>query len=742
MAGDAMLPMPMSSRQTPTEIGGAAVQWLCTRRGRTLLFSIVFLTFILGLAGVRHSEAITERYHALSEYSWRPYLPSLPKLTTTPFKAPSNMTLQLENGEIDHLPPKLEKSTPNFHLLMTSDKDSDSFCKSTLSAMLLNYPPPTAVTFGQKFVRTGRKESQTLHEIRDYLHNEKLVHDEDLMLIVDGQDTWFQLPSDVIVKQYEAVVEYANARLLKKYGLDENKRQKFNQTIVFGAEKVCEGDDLACNSAPESILPHDMYGAAETTTTKEDLPARYLNSRAAMGPAKDLRVLFNAALKKFEEINSEKQTIQSVLSSMFGEQQLQRDAVLTQDKSATSKLREWVGKAAAEHKAAERRLEAANGTFLSDQKYEYSIGLDYTHTLFQPLIYTTLNELVPLKHENSTKLSRYRHPKTITPHLSLPPTLGLSKLPFWSPNLHLHNPSPDTNQPAYIDKLEFSNQLDRLPNRHTTWANISLIQNTYTGAIPALILRIPDSTHDSKTTGISSAQISFKNLWFARHKRALLRQYFRTPQSPNGYHNYVVGGDRFWDQRGGRGGIWTSKEQMWLPWGEVDGVCGTLTHLKQVFGDGKGVWMHELEPGNEGQRIREEEAYKRTLEEKRKKAEMKEQQRLKIAAENVKKEHEQAEKEKQHKQVLEQLERQKQQEQEEEDKEKEKQHKKVVEQLEEQKQREQEEKEKVNVERLREIEEKKKLDAENGEMLELLEEQGEGGAATARHTRRTRRWAA
>ncbi|KAF1363272.1 hypothetical protein EJ07DRAFT_104601 [Lizonia empirigonia] len=605
--------MPVSPRQSPTEIRGAAAQWLCTRRGRTLLLSFVFLTFILGLAGTRHSKAITERYHALSEYQWRPHQPTLPELSSTSFKAPSDTTLQLENGEIDHLPPKLEKTTPNFHLLMTSEKDSDAFCKSTLSAMLLNYPPPTAVNFRQTFISPGHKERQTLYGIRQYLGNEEMVHDEDLLLIVDGQDTWFQLPSDVIVSQYEAVVENANARLLKKYGLDEEKRQKFSQTIVFGAGKACEGDDMACKYAPQSILPDDLYSSHEEGRT-EDMPATFLNSKAVMGPAKDLRTFFDAALAKYEKMNSEKQTMQSVLATMFGEQQLRRDAALTRNKSAISKLREWVGNTAEEQVAAEHRLEDANVTIHPDKKYEYSIGLDYTYTLFQPLSYATLDELVPLVHGNSTDLAKYRHPKSLTPQLSLPPALFASKPPFWSPDLYLHNPSPDTNKPAYIDKLEFTNTLDTLPDRHTPWSTIPLIQNTYTGAIPALILQAPNSTHTSKPSGISSAQISFNDLWFAPHKRALLRQYFRTPQSPNGYHNSLVGGDRFWDQRGGRGGIWTSKEQIWLPWGEVDGVCGTLAQLKHVFDDGKGVWMHELEARNEAQRVRDEAAFQRTLE--------------------------------------------------------------------------------------------------------------------------------
>ncbi|KAJ8114013.1 hypothetical protein OPT61_g4002 [Boeremia exigua] len=649
--------MPTSPRQSPTELGGAAVQWLGSRRGRILLFSVVALTFILGLAGVRHSEAITERYHALSEHQWRPYLPSPPKATKTPFKAPSNTTLRLENGDIDHLPPKLEKSTPNFHLLMSSETDSDAFCKTTLSAMLLNYPPPTAVSIGQTFASPGRRERQILHGIREYLHNERLVRDEDLLLFVDGQDTWFQLPSDVIIKQYEAVVEDANARLLRTYGLDENKRQKFNQTIVFGAEKVCVKDMAACSFVPESILPGDMYGTNEGTAGEEHLPAKYLDSKVIMGPAKDMKPFFDAALKKFEQDISEKQTMQSVLATMFGEQQLRRDAALTESRSTTSKLQGWAGKAADEYVAAERRLEAAHATIRADMQFEYSIGLDYTHTLYQPLLHTLSDEIAPLKHDNSTDLADRRHPGTITPHLSLPPTLLSSELPFWTPDLKLHSPSPEANKAAYIEKLSFHADLDQLPDRLTPWTDVPLVQNTYAGAIPALVLRAPESAPASDPSKISSAQILFEDLWFAPHKRALLRHHFRTPQSPDGYHNSLVGGDRFWDQRGGRGGVWTT-QQVWLPWGEVDGACGTAAQMKKIFDDGKGVWMHELESNNELQRVREEELYQIALEDKKQKELEREKAKVEAAA-KASKEDREREEEKKEKERLEEAERQK-----------------------------------------------------------------------------------
>jgi hypothetical protein len=56
MAGETMQAMPMSPRQSPTEIGSAAVQWACTRRGRMLVLTIVFVTAILGFGGMHNRE--------------------------------------------------------------------------------------------------------------------------------------------------------------------------------------------------------------------------------------------------------------------------------------------------------------------------------------------------------------------------------------------------------------------------------------------------------------------------------------------------------------------------------------------------------------------------------------------------------------------------------------------------------------------------------------------------------------
>ena len=581
-----MLDEPISPRFS-------ARQWTFTRRGRVLLISAVCAVVLLGLGGARHSDALASQYHTISNYRWRP---SSPALVHTPLEAPSNTTLQLENGQIDRVPSALKKSTPNFHLLMPAEQDSDEFCKTTLSAMLLNYPPPTALNYHQSFVTPTHRERETLANIRDYLSNTKMVHDDDLVLIVDGQETWFQLPSDVMVKQYEQVLKQSNAQLLRRYGKTKDGRQKFNQTIVFGAEKTCNGKDEACRNAPQS----PVKSKSKSNNKPEDVPARYLNSKVVMGPAKDMRMLYEAALRIFEKQSNEKQTMQSILTTMFGEQQLHRDTG-HKTQTAAARLQAWVASLRTKEHPTARRLPTPKVTPRKEKNYEYSLGLDYTHTLFQPSAHTAPTELTPLDATNTT-----------TP--PLPASLETSKPPFWSPDPYLHNPSPNEH-PAYIDALRYTPTLDALPDRYTPWTAVPLLTNTLTSSVPAALLTSPSQT------------ISFSTLWYTPHVRALLRAALRTPQSPDGYHNSAVGGDRSWDARGGRGGVWTAPEAIWMQWGEVDGVCGSVGQLRSAFGDAKGVWLHEGDENSEAQREKDLAQYWKGVWEKEEKSKLKAEER-------------------------------------------------------------------------------------------------------------------
>ncbi|KAF2874602.1 hypothetical protein BDV95DRAFT_592650 [Massariosphaeria phaeospora] len=635
MPADGLESAPMSPWRASGGLWSAVLQWAMSRRGRMVLFSSVFVFVLLAVMGARSSETITSRYQSLSsDYhyhlpSWRPHLPNLPSIIASPLK-PSSTTIELENGEIKYVPVGLTKATPNFHLLMPALDDSPEFCKTTLSAMLLNYPPPTIINLYQKFASQADREQETLRSTLHYLSNKKLVKDEDMVLIVDGHDTWFQLPSDVMIRQYQIVLADANTRLMTQYGNNTQNVQKHNQTILFGAAKVCKGDDLACKQMPDSVLPSNIYG---TKTGKEIAltPAKYLDAGTLMGPAQDLKKLFAAAVKKFEREQSQAATVQSIMATIFGEQELARRNEHKGTKPASSsKWVDWFGGQAGEPEDATPKTNADQE---NTWEHEFAIGLDYTHTLFQSVIYSAEDELVPLPHDNSTDLSKYHHDGTPTPALKIPTALQRAKPPFWTPDLSNNNPSPN-EKPAYIDKLEFDKDIDHLKPRDTKWEDINLIQNTYTGAIAAALhLNVPLTKTSAKAAAHEagpSANLSYPTLWHAPYSRALLRKYIRARQSPLGAHAAAVGGDRQWDQRGGRGGIWTEAANLWLPWGEVDGVCGALQQLKDVFADDKGVWLHEKEQDAEKKRLEEEQELRdRIVEEAKKQEEDEEKKRKK-----------------------------------------------------------------------------------------------------------------
>lgn len=506
--------------------------------------------------------------------------------------------------------------------------------------MMLNYPPPTIINLYQNIKEKADREKARLKSILSYLKNGKLVHDEDLLLIVDGQDTWFQLPSEVMIRQYENVLDDANQRIGDKYG------GKFSQTIVFGAQKTCVGEDVACTKMPESMLPDDIYGEATGNST-DVTPARYLDSSMLIGPAKDLKALYEAAVKVFESKSSQSATVQSVMATVFGEQEMARNTQVKKEaRPITSKWLDYFGGSAAEP-TSRKREESAAVTLQAGRQYEFSIGLDYTHSLFQPLAHTAEDELVAINHDDSTDLLSYHHEGTPTPLLSIPTALQQAKPPFWTPDLSNNNPSPN-KRPAHIDKLVFNKGLDNLKPRDTPWTKLDLVQNTYTSAISAAF-HVNNRDPAAQTSTSSSANITWTSLWYSGYERALLRKYFRNQQSPIGYHNAATGGDRRWDQRGGRGGVWTEREALWLPWGEVDGVCGTFDQITKVFDDGKSVWLHENDPNAEAERKKEEQELKDMIEEAKKKEAEREKERLekeaKEKAEKEGKEKEQKEKE-------------------------------------------------------------------------------------------------
>ena len=487
-----------------------------------------------------------------------------------------------------------------------------------------------------------------LQAVYSYLQDAKHVKEDDIVLIVDGYDVWFQLPSDVMIRQYQNIVMDANERLRERYGLTrpssagEPARPLYNQTVIWGAEKVCspeQQDEPACVSVPESILPKTIYGK-ETDQSANLTRAKYLNAGTVIGPARDLRAIFKAAIVKAEDpITFSERTAQSLLSTIFGEQEFAREATRRNTLSAGSAWGNWLASKLGRPKTDAEKL-SVNMTLNPGQNYEFSMGLDYTHSLFQPLSTTAASELALLTHYNSTDLPTHYNTDTPTQPFGLPHALLAAAPPFSTPNPNA-DASPNGLSAQFIT-LRVNPDLDTLPPADTSWAALALASNTYTGAVPVVLhlniaaplppdlpklpswddpieLNAPPGAATSSSSSSSSTSTptptlaphaaappfpnrlpagpnatypAWHDLWYHAHARALLRRYLRSPSGPIAAHAAAVGGDAWWDMRGGRGGVWTERRE-WLGWGEADGVCGTPDLVQIAFGDGKGMWLEE-----------------------------------------------------------------------------------------------------------------------------------------------------
>lgn len=114
------------------------------------------------------------------------------------------------------------------------------------------------------------------------------------------------------------------------------------------------------------------------------------------------------------------------------------------------------------------------------------------------------------------------------------------------------------------------------------WSDVKLAANAIVpgSSIPAIL-----NFHGD---GALMGQMWTK-MWFHDRARDLLKWYVKSPDDPVAAQVAMEGVDRWWDLRGGKGGVWTDRGE-WLDWNEV---CGEFH--EEGFGDGKGEFGSEKE---------------------------------------------------------------------------------------------------------------------------------------------------
>jgi hypothetical protein len=273
------------------------------------------------------------------------------------------------------------------HLLIPATSTNDDLCKLMLSAQILGYPTPVLINYGEH--EEADAYVQHLAKVQGILRYLESIEpsiewDEDLVLIVDGYDIWFQLRPDVLLERYYAINAAADARAVDTYGAELVAQHDIRQTVVFGPDKLCWPVDFsrtACWAIPEVPQDDDIYGPRFEINNRNKNPARFLNSGTILGPLEDMKEVFRATMDRIRT-NHTTDSDQFYFANVFGDQEYARLArkpeLLEQARSKVYIDREDT------HYGSMIRTEPQ---LSAEVKTEYHIGIDYESSMFQTIAF-------------------------------------------------------------------------------------------------------------------------------------------------------------------------------------------------------------------------------------------------------------------------------------------------------------------------------------------------------------------
>jgi hypothetical protein len=415
--------------------------------------------------------------------------------------------------------------------------------------------------------------------VRNYIKDSKTINDRDFVLIVDGLDVFFQLPPQILVERFQNILRTNNKKMQKKYGFAavQNQNapgapaelvQKYSQRVLFGASKTCYTgmeSDPGCVSVPESSLPPDVYGWKTDIYHDGHLNRpRWLNPGTVIGQAADLIIIYDEVLRLVHQQKKKNGDYQA-LTHMFGRQEVVRELERRRTTSwPVEMFYNLLGIGDATNiSGISVRLETGH-------RYEYGIGVDYKSELFFNQILSR-NDVEWLKYSNVTKSERLQMEMAVPreSRLLLPEDIAALSGPF--------------NQTRFAKELttspEWNATLDKLPNPDThSWHTVPLMTNGHSATVPVL-------AHLNGDPKLRDTW--WQKMWFFPWARALLRRYVRSAHGFDAAQSALLGGQDWWDMRGGRGGIWTDDEN-WVTFSEI---CEGQE--RDLFDDDLGPWAKE-----------------------------------------------------------------------------------------------------------------------------------------------------
>ena len=462
-----------------------------------------------------------------------------------------------------------------FHVLVTASTPDVNLCKTIISAVLAGYPTPSLVNWARRFDSNDEKKENPhiarITGVNEYLQNLDSSHDEDLVLVVDGYDIWFQLGPQILIDRYHELCREADELIKARLGSQAVKDLNIRQNIIFSAQKECwpGGDeDMNCYAVPNSTLPEDVYGPGTDTLLDDPknpsakVRQRYLSSGIAMGSLAEMRHFYDKAMAMYKK-NPNLASDQSIFARLFGEQEYQREVIRFRYSPWTQRWRSLTGGYSSQQSILDphptrRKMEPADGASL-----DVGLGLDYWSTIGQATVFSV----------SDSDWIVFNDTKSIT---DANEANGITK-----PGVGQLNEDVAESLPPFWTTTRLSSQL---PGQEP-WSRVRLYSNLYTGITPAII------HHNAYRDNLKTMrEVVWDKMWFQPHIREMLKARLHEPYLPVAETGPEGARKAWWgptEKRSlGLGAQPADQTKEWISWSDL--VDDNWS--EEVFRDGKGSW--------------------------------------------------------------------------------------------------------------------------------------------------------
>ncbi|KAL0939499.1 uncharacterized protein CTRU02_206109 [Colletotrichum truncatum] len=290
-------------------------------------------------------------------------------------------------------------------LFMPADGPHINLCKTVMSAVALGYPMPTILNWNGEFNRpdwhfagSHIAKLESLLAVIDTLYAEDDdVNENDLVLLVDAYDIWFQLPPSVLIERFHRINRDADARVAKQWG-EHGYTPDFpvpppKQQIVVTTAKDCQPDwESGSNPRyeywPDSPLPPDFYGegtdkvlpyAFDSARKYKKIRPRCVNSGMIMGTIGALRGALQKCKEKVDMVAMSDRQLwsdQALFAEVIGDQEMWRYWI-------RGLLSTWNGTTSNQEELP-REVRRVADQALAGEGFDFGIGLDYDFATIPP----------------------------------------------------------------------------------------------------------------------------------------------------------------------------------------------------------------------------------------------------------------------------------------------------------------------------------------------------------------------